>query len=627
MAKKRLPRTSKPDGISRRDFLNGILLAAGGIAVNNFFPMRLFANCGVNVTGCDGSIGLDPRALRGGNIPSVFTVGHWMRGSRLTFSTNSVTIAPSIMGCDDVQGTFPLLNDNGTYDAIIIGSGISGLSAAFYILRRRPGTRILILDGNPAFGGNAGRDDLPPIPGIASSAGAYAVSPYDDFLFEIYRTTGIDWASHHVPDPFYSYFFDDRTPYVNPGTSRWTTDVYGKGLKDMPYPKHIIQHLKQAKQDFRNWYHRNGSPTDPADRSDPKFDYLAGMTLHHYLTGERGWHPAVSDFYTRFAVDALAGTSEQVNAYTAISFLGAEYFPIFSFPGGTSGIARHILKWLIPQAISGTATDQILASSINTSALDDPNNIVRVRQNAMALRADTNSSSASVVYRLCDNFYRATAKTVLLAGQSHTTQRMARHLFNAKTQTAWEQFSLAPVVTANVTLKRASPLVDLGLGFNQYWWGSQYWADFVIADWVGTNRYDHKRPVVLTFFGANTEPPENMPAEREKLLNTPFGSYEDSLRSDLNRILASAGFDFDRDVSAVYIYRWGHGMIYPKPGFPFGPPVNQNGRAVRTTASRHIARAQLGRISFAGQDTEGSPSIESAIGSGLRTAEEVLSLL
>ena len=45
------------------------------------------------------------------------------------------------------------------------------------------------------------------------------------------------------------------------------------------------------------------------------------------------------DFYTRFTGDALAGTSQQVNAYTAIAFLGAEYYPIFTFPGGTSGIA------------------------------------------------------------------------------------------------------------------------------------------------------------------------------------------------------------------------------------------------------------------------------------------------
>ncbi|HSB61041.1 MAG TPA: FAD-dependent oxidoreductase, partial [Vicinamibacteria bacterium] len=486
---------------------------------------------------------------------------------------------------------------------------------------------VLLLDANPVFGGNAARDDAAPIPTIAASAGAYAVTPYDDFLFEIYGETGIDWAAHYVPDPFYCYFFDDRTPHVLPGTRSWTRDVYGAGVRDMPYPSAILQDLQQAKQDFRNWYNRNGSPTDPADRSDPRFDHLAQITLHEYLTGTRGFHPAVSDFYTRYAVDALAGTSRQANAYTSISFLGAEYSPIFSFPGGTSAIARHVLKWLVPGAIEGTTTGEIVANPVRADRLDLAQNDVRVRQNALVVRADNAAAGAEVIYHLDGRFFRARAKAVILAGQAHTAHRLVIDLLGDAAHDAWCDVTLVPVVIANVTLRRAAPLVDLGLGFNQYWWGSRYWADFVVADWVGPGRFDRDRPTVLTFYGANVLPPEAMYEERVRLLTTPFADYEQSLREDLNRVLASQGFDFDRDVSAVYVYRWGHGMVYPKPGFPFGPPVNRDGRTVRTPASRHLARAQIGRISFAGQDTESSPAIESAIGSGLRTAEEVLAFL
>jgi hypothetical protein len=52
------------------------------------------------------------------------------------------------------------------------------------------------------------------------------------------------------------------------------------------------------------------------------------MTLYEYLTVAKDFHPAVADFYTRYTIDALAGTSQQVNAYTAISFLGTEYHPM-----------------------------------------------------------------------------------------------------------------------------------------------------------------------------------------------------------------------------------------------------------------------------------------------------------
>jgi len=135
------------------------------------------------------------------------------------------------------------------------------------------------------------------------------------------------------------------------------------------------------------------------------------------------------------------------------------------------------------------------------------------------------------------------------------------------------------------------------------------------------------RATVLTFYGANTAPPEAIPAERAKLLTTPFSDYENSIREDLNRVLVGANFDFDRDVSAEYINRWGHSMVYGLPGLPFGAPQMVNGMIVRTPSPRHIMRKQIGRISIGGQDTESTPAIESAIGSGVRTANEVLTVL
>jgi spermidine dehydrogenase len=613
------------DGIDRRDFLNGLLLAAGGAAVGGFSPMSAFAHSGVGINTGDGGIGFDPRARRGGNLPEVFNVGHWMRDERLTFSPTKVNIKPAPY--DNYQGNHDIVTDTGNYDVIVMGSGMSGLSAAFYLQRRRPGTRVLLLDANAGFGGNAGRDDAAPIPVVSATGGAYAVDPYADFLTDIYGTTGVDWESNYITDPFYCYFFDDRTPHVIPGTRSWTRDVYGAGTDDMPYPTPILNHLKQAKQDFRNWYNRAGAPTDPADDSDPRFDYLAHKSLHEYLTVEKGFHPAVSDFYTRFAVDALAGTSHDVNAYTSISFIAAEYNPVFTLPGGTSGIARHILNWLIPAAINGNSSEDILANPINTSKLDLVANTTRIRQKSMVVRADNTSSGAKVTYFRDGKFYRASAPAVILAGQYHTTHRVIEHMLTPALLNAWLSFTLAPVPIANVTLKKARPLVDLGLGFNQYWWGSKFWADFVISDWIGPNRHDPERQTVLTFYGANELPPGEMAHDRVNLLRRPFSEYENSLREDLERVLTGTGFDFDSDVSAVYLYRWGHGMVYPKIGFPFGVPTYQGGQAIRTPAPRHIAREAMGRISFAGQDVESSPAIESAIASGLRTADEALAHL
>jgi len=615
----------RDDGIKRRDFLNGMLIAAGTVSVGSSFPMRAFAQLASSpMFPCDGPIGADPNVLRGCNIRSVFNIGHWLRDNRLTFKTNSVVISPS--PCDSYQGSQPILADNGNYEVIIVGSGMSGCSAAFYITQQRPGTKILILDGQPSPGGNANRDDAPPIPDISSTATAYGVQPYAPFLSDIYNTTGILWQNYVVPSPFYSYFFDSMTPYVNPGTSSWNIDTYGKGLDTVPYPMNIVNDLKAARADLIQWNRTKGSPTDPADMSDPKFDYLSPITFDYYETQIKGFHPAVSDFYTRYAVDALDGTTSQVSAYTSISFLGAEYFPEFAYPGGNSGILRHIVKWLIPAAINGTTDVELLANPFNLTAMDNANNNVRIRQGAMVLRGDTTSSSASVVYFLNGQFYRATAKAVIFAGQSHTARTACAQLLSASQANAFDQVTLSPVVTANVTIRSAAPVVDLG--YDAYYWGGQIFADFVIADWVGPNRSNPNRQTVLTFYGGNTLSVADQPNARIALLTTPFSTYEDSLRSDLNRVLAGRNFVFDRDVLAVYLYRWGHSMVYPKPGWPFSAPIiGPDGQVTRVPSPRFYARQQIGRISFGAQDVESSPANESAIGAGLRTSGEVLPLL
>ncbi len=616
------------DGISRRDFMNGIMLAAGGVAVGGSFPMRAFAS-GTTFP-CDGPIGSDPRVLRGGNRPAVFNIAHWLRDNRLTFkSNNSVSIANS--PCDSYGGSQPILTDNGTYDVIIVGSGMSGCSAAYYLTKQRPGTKILILDGQATPGGNANRDDASPIPDLASTATAYAVQPYAPFLTDLYDTTGIDWANYIVPAPFYSYYFDSQTPYVNPGTNSWNIDTYAAGLSSCPYPTNIVNDLKAARADLQNWYHKPGSPTDPADNSDPKYDYLSPMTFDQYLTQTKGYHPAVSDFYTRYAVDALDGTTSQTTAYTSISFLGAEYYPEFAFPGGNSGMIRHIIKWLIPGAVTGSSDTEILTNPYNLAAMDASNNNVRIRQNALVLRGENpTSSTASVVYYSNGNFYRATAKAVIFAGQSHTARTACAQLLSSSQAAAFDQVTLSPVVVANVAINSAAPVVDLG--YDGYYWGGQYFADFVVADWMGLtgpnpNRLNPNRQTVLTFYGGNTASVADQPNERIKLLTTPFSSYENSLRSDMNRIFAGRNFDFDRDVSAMYLYRWGHSMVYTKPGWPFSAPIVNGGQYTRVPSARFYARQQVGRISFGSQDLESSPANESAIGAGVRTSGEVIPLL
>ena len=122
--------------ITRRAFLNGVAVTAGAALM----PSSLFAD-----SDPQNSPTYYPPALTGmrGSHPGSFDAAHALRDG--TFW--------------DSAGT---PQDTGeTHDLIIVGGGISGLSAAhFYRKAAGPRARILILDNHDDFGGHAKRNEF-----------------------------------------------------------------------------------------------------------------------------------------------------------------------------------------------------------------------------------------------------------------------------------------------------------------------------------------------------------------------------------------------------------------------------------------------------------------------------------
>ncbi|TRL35062.1 FAD-dependent oxidoreductase [Methylosinus sporium] len=587
-----MARTPSIDGIARRDFLNGLLIAAGG-AVS-----RSVSACAFAGGTCDGPIGLDPRALRGGNLPSVFAVSHWLRDGRLTFEKGSVSLAP---GCDESAGTFPILDTNGSFDVIVIGGGLSGLSAAHHLLRERPQARLLILEAAPVLGGNAGRDDAPPLPGPASTAGAYGAAPSADWLRQFYRAIDVDWLAQSVPGPESSFYFDEFAPGLGAGARGWNIDTFEHGAAHLPYDARLREDFARAFAAIRALGEKGLA--EPADESDPTLDDLSSVSLAQHLETALGCDAIVSRFFTAYTLTAFGGTAEQVNAHSAITFLSSELTrgSVFTYPGGTSEIARRISRQL---AQSETPP--------------------RFETNATALRIETTARGASVVYFQDGRFHRIFGERIILAAPAQSARHLVAHLSDAARNTAWTQFHAAPLVTANVTLRCAAPLLQLGLGYSQSWWGGRHFVNYIVADWMSDKRAAPQRQTTLTFYGGCDAPLGALAEARMRLMHTPFSDYEDSLRSDLSRLMRGADFDFDRDVRALFLYRWGHSMLRPPPGFLFGATRGASGKLDRAQAPRRIACAPMGPIVFAGQHVEGTPSIESAIGSGRRAAQQAL---
>ena len=624
---------AREDGITRRDFLEGVLIAAGGLAVASMSPMRAFAHYPPGTTfPPDGPIGIDPRVIRGGNLRDAFLPSHWLRDQRLTWKPNTVRVAAS--NVDTVSGTFPIVDDTGVYDLIVVGGGLSGLATAFFTLQNNPNAKILILEANFHVGGNASRDESPGLPTQASAATAYIVYPYDTFLFDFYDGVGVEYADNILTGPTRSMFFDSFMPATSQavwnGSTGWVIDTFNdQGIANMPFPTHVRQDFHAARQDFRGWYNTNGSPTDPPDLSDPKYDYLAHKSLRDYLLIQKGFHPAVGDFYDAYAADCLSGTGTFANAYSSISFLGSEYNPLVGFPGGNSYVTRRALKHLIPASIAGNTQQAITNNPIITSELDKPTNQVRYRMGASGLRVNTGSQNATVFYHSGGTFFRANTKAVVLASQMMSAHRIVEHLMSSSQLEAASHYQTTPATVANVVLNNSQFLVNAGPTYDYYWYSGGVWQDCVTADYVKVMNdpaqlNNGARPNVLTvydgFFG---DPETERQAERIAQLTEPFSHYEDALRADLGRAFGPSGFDFDRDVDAVYLYRWGHALNVPYVGWTFGvPTMGPAGQVMRTDGPRTIGRQQIGRVSMGAQDTEGAPATEDAIFAGLRTSQE-----
>lgn len=99
---------------------------------------------------------------------------------------------------------------------------------------------------------------------------------------------------------------------------------------------------------------------------------------------------------------------------------------------------------------------------------------------------------------------------------------------------------------------------------------------------------------------------EDPKESRERLLSANHGEWVDAIMADLGR----AHLDLEAAVERVDIWRWGHAMVRPKPGFLWG-------------GDRLKAAEPLGRIHFAHSDLSGLALFEEAQYRGVLAAETI----
>jgi spermidine dehydrogenase len=615
--------------ITRRDFLNGALLGSGALLLHSASPVQLLGQATENGSSNDdwtGYGGVGDYANSNGNTNAVLEAGHQIR--------------------DGVFDSLPanVIDTGETYDCVVVGGGISGLAAALTFQRKAgEGKTCLVLDNHPIFGGEAKRNEFL-VDGhrlVGHQGSALFWIPFThSFIGRFYESIGLKaprleyqkWGSSE-PEVALA-----RTPYLGGapyglyfgakfGQPRGVllTDPWGKRLEGAPISA-------KTREELLRYQNSDSSATQkPKYRGDAISRRLDTMTLEDHLMekysvsretvrtfladegGGYGLGPDALSGYTGYAFDELGTIPED----------GTEMFP-----DGNSGIARLIVKTLIPESITGGhSLEDVCRHAVNFAVLDRSGATTRIRLDSTAVWVKhdgdpAKSESVIIAYTHGGKTYRVKARSVVMAGGSWTTKRIVRDLPDDRKE-AYAQFYRSPCMVANVAVRNWRFLYKMGISGCQWFEGVGSYLQVRKLALCGADSatIGPDSPVVLTikvlymYPGKSAEQQGHM--GRGEMISTPFGEYERRIHQQLTDMFAHVGFDASRDMAGIILNRWGHAYASPAPGFYFG----KDGKP----APGDVLRASpFGRIAFANTDLSGMPDHKSSIIEADRAVEQLL---
>jgi spermidine dehydrogenase len=615
--------------ICRRDFLNSALLASGSVLLDSLTPLQLLAQ----QPSWGGYTGEGDYAGANGNTEEVMLAGHAVR--------DGVFDSPSAAATDTGE----------IFDLVVVGGGISGLASALYFKdQAKPQQSCLVLENHPIFGGQARRNEFV-VDGhrLLAPQGSnwFWMPPSSKVVGEFYARIGVnpsefkyqEWGgpppamplsrtSYHfarnLPSPpNFGFYFGEKFGQ-RPG--KWVVDPW-KNLDRLPLsPEMRSDFAKYLKAVIE--YHEKGK----ARLSDAELRHLDTLTAEDVLVERHG----VSREFIRLFVTPQSATIAGLGpdglsgCHYALYGSGNE-MTRHSFPGGNTGFTRHIVKTLIPNAISGPRTlEAVCRSRINFAALDRAANQVRIRLRSTAVRAEHDgepgkSPLVRITYTRDGKVYRLKARAVVMAGGGWITKHVVRDLPSTHHE-AYDQFNYSTTLVANVAVRNWRFLHKLGLSGGRWFEGFGYWTEVRTIATFGSDAstIGPDSPTVLLvnvpFYYPGLPVAEQLSRGRAELLSTSFRDYERKVREQFAEMFAMSGFDARRDIAGIILNRWGHSHIVAQPGFMYGRDGNLAPRDI-------LRKAPFGRIAFAHTDLSADSGHDMAIMEGRRAVTQLLPAL
>ena len=638
--------------IHRRDFIDGVAVAIGVAALAGP-ALAATADADVAQPSDPAAPGYYPPTRTGlrGSHPGSFEAAHALR--------------------DGALPQLPVAELDETYDLVVVGGGISGLSAAWFYRKARPDARILILDNHDDFGGHAKRNEFHIGGGLQLLNGGTLMidSPqaYSAVSAALIAELGIDppalaRASDH--DEIYrrwdltrGVFFDRETfgrdaLIVGDAWDSEQPDKLGRAaalaalLAAAPLSDRArgdILRIETGRQDYL-----------PGLSVAEKMDRLSRISYRDYLLQVAKVGPDVIPFYqTRthdewglgidgvpaldcwgFGLPGFEGLGldrrrTERMGYTAAGYSATGGSYRFHFPDGNATIARLLVRGLVPGSIPGGTAEDIVTARCDYARLDAPGAQVRIRLNSIVVNVANVGDAASskgvtATYIRQGKAFRIRGGACVLAGYNMMIPYLAPEL-PAEQKAALHELVKVPLVYATVALANWRAFAKLKVrGFETpggYFCNVSLAPPQVIGGYASAPTPD--QPILLRMVrtpckpGAATERDQHR-AGRYELLATPFEVFERNIRDQLGRSLAGGGFDPARDILGMAVNRWPHGYAYE-----FNP-LYDPWDIPESARPNVVGRQRFGRIAIANSDAGAAAYTDSAIDQAHRAVSELL---
>ena len=292
------------------------------------------------------------------------------------------------------------------------------------------------------------------------------------------------------------------------------------------------------------------------------------------------------------------------------NWLGGEENPLegIHFPDGNAGIARLIVRWLIPKALPGHTMEDSVATRVRYAALDEPESQTRIRLKSTVVGArhvgdKRTANEVEVTYVRDGKAYRVRGGTCVLACYNSMIPFLCPELPNEQKE-ALHMAVRRPFVYSNIVVRDWKAFEKLGVS-GIHCPGSYY--ESIGLDWgVSLGDYQCARtpdePMFLRLIRSPIAPGltarDQFRAGREELQTTSFETYERNVREQMSRVLGDGGFDPARDIAAITVNRWPHGyaggandLYDPEWSYDQAPWVKGRRRFGRITVANSDAAA------------------------------------